>query len=341
MYSFFEIVMVFSHTEEEVLVEKSLMERYMERYKKEHQRKRDLMALVLKITVIVLAVAILFTGTVFGVMLAKGDFFSEAETEESGGGKALSIAGPEEGYVVVYIGDKPSYKSFVKTTGKGELKIEHNVNSEQVGTYTVHYTFGDLTYDLTVYVRQRTFTDADRTKLYEDIAAKVQALGITSNMSKANQIREVYKFVNNHIRWDWDYSNISKTHGTSFSRNTWKTDWEEEAALALASGNGDCYSYYSLSKAFFEVLGIQNIGIQRSASSNEPGTHFWNVVDLGNGTWYYYDATRLAGTFESGTEACLMTQGQLQSYVTSKGGREFYKFETWDGFPTIATQKAN
>lgn len=314
----------------------------MEQYKKEHQRRKNTMALILKITVIALAVAILATGAIFGVMLATGGFSSQEEATESEGGGKPSITGPEDGYVVLYVGDTPSYKKFVKTTGKGELKFEHNVNLDQVGTYTVHYTFGDLSYDLTVYVRQRTFTDADRTKLYEDIAAKAQTLGITSNLSKTEQIKKIYDFVNNHIHWGTDRSNIATTHGTSFSRKTWQTDWEEEAALALKSGEGDCYSYYSLSKAFFEYLGIENLGIQRSADANEAGTHFWNIVDIGNDTWYYYDATRLAGSFSDGTKnGCLMTEAKLQSYVTSKGGKEFYKFDKWEGFPAIATQKVN
>jgi len=328
----------FRNTEETILENKSLMEQY----RKEHQRRKNLMALILKITVIALAVAILATGAIFGVMLVTESVASADDSESNGEGGTPSISGPQEGFVIIYVGEKPSYKSFVKTTGKGELKFEHNVNLDQEGTYTVHYTFGDLEYDLTIYVRQRTFTDESRTKLYEDIAAKAKALGITSNLSKTQQIKKVYDFVNNHIRWGSDRSNIATTHGTSFSRNTWQSDWEEEAALALASGEGDCYSYYSLSKAFFEYLGIENLGIQRSSSSNEPGTHFWNIVDIGNDTWYYYDATRLAGSFSDGTKnGCLMTEAKLQSYVTSKGGKEFYTFDKWEGFPTIATQKVN
>ena len=322
------------------MADKSLMEQYMKRYQKEYQRRQNRMALILKITVIALAVAILTTGVLFGVMLAT-DGFSSVDDSESDKDVDLSITGPAEGYVIVYIGDKPSYKSFVKTTGKGELKFEHNVNLEQAGTYTVHYTFGNLTYDLTVLVRQRTFTDADRVALYEKIDRIVEEKGMSVG-TKTEQIRKIYNFVNNYIHWGSDRSNIADAHGTAFSRNTWRDDWEEEAALALESGEGDCYSYYSLSKAFFERLGIENLGIQRSALSNEPGTHFWNIVDIGNGTWYYYDATRLAGSFSDGTKnGCLMTEAKLQSYVTSKGGKEFYKFDEWEGFPTIAEQEVN
>lgn len=314
----------------------------MEQYKEEYGRRKKMMALILKITVIVLAVTILTTGVIFGVMLATDGFASADDSESDGEGGTPSIIGPEEGYVIVYVGDKPSYKSFVKTTGKGELKIDSKVNLDKVGTYTVHYTFGDATYILTVYVRQRTFTEADRTKLYQDIGAKAQSLGITSDLSNADKIRKIYDFVNGHIVWGWDHSNIAEKHGESFSRSTWQEDWEEEAALALVSGNGDCYSYYSLSKAFFEYFHIENMGIQRSPSSNEPGTHFWSIVNIGNDTWYYYDATKLKKPITDGSYyGCLVTKSRLENYVTSKGGTEFYKFDKWDGFPAIATQNVN
>ncbi|MBO5939338.1 MAG: hypothetical protein J6Q82_07595 [Clostridia bacterium] len=317
----------------------------MEEYRKEYRCRRNKMLLVLKITVIVLAATILITAGVLGVMLAT-DSFSSTDYEDDGGDGGgdrgvASITGPEGDFVILYMGDAGvSYKSFVKTTGAGELQIDASaVNLKAVGTYKVQYSKGSITYTLTVYVRQKPFSEADRTKLYGDIAAKAGELGITSNLSKAEQIEKVYDFVNNYIHWGTDRSNIASSHGSSYTRATWQTDWEEEAALALASGEGDCYSYYSLSKVFFEYLGIKNQGIQRSAAANEPGTHFWSIVEISDGVWYYYDATRLAGSFSDGTKrGCLMTEAKLFSYVTSKGGKEFYKFDKWEGFPTIATQ---
>ena len=161
-------------------------------------------------------------------------------------------------------------------------------------------------------------------------------------MSKEQQVRKIYDFVNNWISWGSDRSNIMDTHGSAFTRDSWMVDWQEEAILSLKSKNGDCYSYYSLSKAFFEYFDIENIGIKRSEKSTEKGTHFWQVVNIGTKEapkWYYYDATELAGTFSDGTDyGCLMTEAKLNSYVTSKGGRKFYMFDKWENFPTIETQ---
>ncbi len=300
------------------------------------------MLLLLKITVILLAVSILVTGGILGVMFSTGAFDSaDYDTDEDDGDGAPSLTGPKEGYVVIHLGDTGvSYKSFVQTTGAGELTVDASkVNLKQAGKYEVKYTFGDLSYELTVYVRQKEFTKADREKLYRDIEAKIKKLGITDSMSKAEKIEKVWEFVSDRATVDFtDRSNIASAHGAAYSRATWQTDWEEEAALTLKSKKGDCYSFYSLSKAFFEVLGIENLGIQRSEDSKEKGTHFWSVVKVDGGVWYYYDATRLKGKFKESGNRILMTEEKLSSYVTSDGGTEFYKFDKWSGFPKIATK---
>ena|GEM_PF-4828638 len=331
------------------MADKSLMERYMERCRKEHQRRRNQMTMILKITVIALAVAILATGVISGVTFFTDGFSSADETESDGNGGAPSITGPAEGYVIIYIGDKPSYKSFVKTTGKGELKVEHNVNPDQEGTYTVHYTFGDLTYDLTVYVIPRTFTEEQRKELNTRIANIVEQQGWRS-LSKIQQVQAVYQYVKSYVPWKSSSPSNLDTIREDFKRETWKLDWEEEAFLTLNTKKGDCYSYYSLSKAFFECLGIENLGVRRASSIKEDGTHFWNIVNVGTG-WYYYDATELGGHFEVGNRGdngCLLTQAELDSYITGDGriDNEFYKLDQsqWERefsreFPTIATAK--
>ena len=109
---------------------------------------------------------------------------------------------------------------------------------------------------------------------------------------------------------------------------------------------GDCYSYYSVSKAFFEYLGIQNYGVQRSAGSEHSGTHFWNIVNVGTKDapkWYYYDGTRLAGSFPAGAVAYCFTDAQKDAYRTSANDGNRLGFYTlnkseYADFPTIATE---
>ena len=325
----------------------------MKKFQDQANERKQTLVFLLKITTILLALSIVIGGIGLGITLATGAVSSPKKEKEkpTNDHTAPVIVGPKDNIVVVYIGQTVSYKSFV--TVRDDSAYTLNVNNSDVkldteGSYIVSYRAVDEAgnkseiYTLTLIVRQTTVTEADVQKLYADIAAKANALGITKTLSKEEQVRKIYNFVNGHIHWGSDQSNIAETHGTSFTRLTWESDWQEEAILALKNGEGDCYSYYALSKAFFEYFGIENLGIQRSSRSNEPGTHFWNIVNIGTESdpqWYYYDATELAGTFKDGTDnGCLMTEAKLQSYVTSKGGREFYLFDKWDGFPTISTK---
>ena len=157
---------------------------------------------------------------------------------------------------------------------------------------------------------------------YAVIAVKVKEIGITDGMSKQKKVEKIFDYVHNLFRYA-DDSNIP-----NIDRSKWKSDWIEEAVRTINDETGDCYSYYSLSKAFFEYYDIENIGIMRSPNSTLEGTHYWSIVNIGEGSddeWYYYDATRLAGSFGDGSNsACLITQETLNTHKTSKGATDFY-----------------
>ena len=189
-----------------------------------------------------------------------------------------------------------------------------------------------------------------------DVVEKlVDKLGITNNMTTAQKVRKIYEYVNDPEKngssariYFTDESNIP-----NIDRSKWQTDWVEEAYRTLkpladgeARTEGDCYSYYAASKAFFAYYKIDNKGIKRNAAeSNMEGTHFWSVVNVGSAAepmWYFYDATRLAGTFSDGSkECCLRTLDELNSYKASQSGKYgFYAFDS-KGYPEISTAKTN
>ena len=336
----------------------------MEQFNQQAARRKKMWQTIKKISVVVLAALSLVTGVVTVITALNGGFssgYASSRDEGSGGGgQKPVITGPEGDLAVAYIGETIPYKSFVKVTDDEEdptLEVDnYAVKPDKAGSYSVKYTATDAsgnktTYTLTLVIRKRTVSEADLAKLNADIAAKAQQLGITSSMSKAEQVRKVYEFVHSYIPWGSDRSNIAVVHGSAFTRNTWQADWQEEAILALKNKDGDCYSYYALSKAFFEYLGIENLGIKRASDQDAKyGTHFWNLVNVGTKDaprWYYYDATELGGKFSSdGTDnGCLMTEEKMNSYKPSdkpqNQGLIMYKFDKWEGFPPIATEPAN
>lgn len=331
----------------------------MEQFQQQIQQRRHRMERLLKISVVVLAAVIVLTGVVTAVTAFSGGF-SHSDNSGSGGSggsgggnsKTLAIIGPDNNVAVVYIGETVSYKSLVTVTGsQPTLTVDNSrVDINVVGSYPVVYTATDsggrsVQYTLTLLVKSKDYT---KEALMTIVETKATKLGMSKSMSKTELVKKIYAFVNDPSVVGTEanifFNDQSNTPTQKVNRATWQEDWIEEAirTLSMSRMSGDCYTYYSVSKAFFEYFGIQNYGIQRSASSTEAGTHFWSIVNVGTASdpqWYYYDATRLAGSFSDGTRnACLITEAKLNSYKTSKNGTEFYTFEKWDGFPTISTK---
>lgn len=332
----------------------------MEQFQQQMQRRKKQMSLILKGSVVVLAALIVLTGIVAAVTKIAGGSSNAGTGSDSGSGgssgggtsKVLAIIGPEGDFAVAYIGETVTYKSLVTVNGKQPtLTVDNSkVNLDVAGSYPVVYTATDSTgksvqYTLTLLVKSKEYT---KEALMTLIEAKATALGMSKSMSKTELVQKIYEFVNDPSASGSNaniyFSDVSNTPTQKTLRTTWQADWIEEAIRTLSMNrmSGDCYTYYSVSKAFFEYFGIENYGIQRSASSTEAGTHFWSIVNVGTVSsprWYYYDATRLAGNFSDGTNnGCLMTEAKLNSYKTSKGGTEFYKFDKWENFPTVSTQ---
>jgi hypothetical protein len=267
---------------------------------------------------------------------------------------------PRAGTTVMgYVGESPTYKKYVVVNDDKDEEPQIAINSSKVdinkpGSYTVLYQAKDSSgnksdvFKLTYVVKSKEYSED---KLMSMISEKVIEIGITDGMSKQRKVEKIFNYVHNLFRYA-DDSNIP-----NIDRSKWKTDWVEEAIRTINDETGDCYSYYSLSKAFFEYYDIENIGIMRSPNSSLEGTHYWSIVNIGeNGAdrWYYYDATRLAGSFGDGSNsACLITQETLKTHKTSKGATDFYLMTTSSKYldfssagginklPSIAKEKIN
>ncbi len=253
------------------------------------------------------------------------------------------ITGPSA--VIGYVGEAVAYRKDITVTDNcfGEVTLEvdsSKVNASVVGIYTAVYTATDKSgnssrLELPVEIRKEQIS---REKLMEKIESIISTEKlISSSMTKEEQVKAVYNYVKNPTASASD----ARIRFTDES-NTDRTDWMYEAWLTLSKGEGDCYSYFSVSKAFFEYLGIENKDIQRTPDGS--GTHFWSMVNIGtssNPKWYYYDSTRLAGHFSVvGDNSCLFTEAQLESYQTSNGTTGFYKYNH-SGYPTVETAIIN
>ena len=245
-----------------------------------------------------------------------------------------------------------SFKKYVSVSdnsgGQCVLDVDTSkVDPKKEGEYSVTYkatdpsgNIGKLT--VKVVVIDSAYSEDQLMTLVAQIAKR--ELGYTKEeakqYSKEKIVRDIYNFVKDptaskteaNILFDNKQSNDPNQYkqNGSKNRNGWKQDWIDEAYITLEMDRmkGDCYTYYAVSKAFFEYFGIDNVGIQRDAKSSQSGTHYWNVVNIGtkeSPKWYYYDGTRLGGKFSDGTSnSCLITEAKLLSYITGSGESGFY-----------------
>lgn len=228
-----------------------------------------------------------------------------------------------------YIGYGIAYSGGVTAVDDccGEITVTWDasmVDTETVGKYPVYYTVTDASGNSTraegvIYIYEEEISPE---KLYVLIDAILDEI-ITVQMNTEARVRAVYDFVYNHI---------------AYTGSSDKSDWVHEAYLALQTGNGDCFSYFALSKAFFERLGLENRDIQRTRGLT-PDRHYWNMVNIGtreNPRWYYFDTTHL-NTSNTGGEhsGCLLTEKQIMAYNHFRA--HFYTFDH-NGYPEAATE---
>ena len=256
--------------------------------------------------------------------------------------EAPVITGPVS--ITGYVGEAVAYRKAVEVTdncfGEVDVTVDNSaVDTSKAGSYRVKYTATDKagntsTLDVTVNIFSEKVT---REMLMSKIEALSATLGITKSMSREEQVKKIYAYVNSPAL-SASQANIRFTNES----NTDRTDWMREAYLTLQKGEGDCYSYFAVSKAFFEYFGIENLDIERSKGvTTQSGTHFWSMVNIGTEKaphWYYYDATRLAKSHKMGS-GCLFTEEQLEDYNTNVN-RGFLTFDH-TGYPETETKKIN
>ena len=221
------------------------------------------------------------------------------------------------------VGDGVSYRNGVTVCDNCDGELTLTVDSSQVdntteGNYPVIYTATDAAGNKTVLEIRVYFYLEKVTE--EMLFAEIDGIleeRIPSYLSREEQVREVYDYVYYHV---------------SYNDSSDKSDWVRAAYEGIRTGQGDCYTYFALSKAFFVRLGIENMDIQRTTGIVEE-RHYWNLVNIGteeSPLWYHYDATRLSGIQHSG---CLLTDQQVRAYtkqrVNSEGqGDYFYVYDS-------------
>ena len=171
----------------------------------------------------------------------------------------------------VIMGNAVSYKKNVTVTDDCMEGLTFTVDNSAVklnaeGTYPVTYIARDYAGHETVVsanvtVRPRVYSESEVYALADAVLARI----ITPEMGPREKVQAIYNYNMRHI---------------SYISHSEKGNWLRAAYEGLADGKGDCYVYACTAKALLIRAGIANMDIAKIPART---SHYWNLVDLGEG----------------------------------------------------------
>lgn len=245
---------------------------------------------------------------------------------------APTILGAKD--ISICLGEGIAYRNGITVRddfdGEVTLLVDSSaVQPTQEGNYPVKYTAIDSAGNIsevhvTVWIYREAVTEEMLWSLVDEV---IDRYSIDEYVNRETQAREVFDYV---------YYNIS------YDSTSDKNDWVRAAYEGIQKERGDCFTYFAISKAIFERLGVQNTDVKRTEGIVTE-RHYWNLVNIGTETaprWYHFDACRLGGITFRG---CLLTDAQLAEYTQNRTNEEgignyFYVFDA-TGFPARATDE--
>ncbi len=177
-----------------------------------------------------------------------------------------------------------------------DLEIENSsVDIDTEGEYIVTCTATDWvgnvsTQEVTISIYKKS-TEQETVEAYAD---EVLAEITDESMSEYDICYAIFQWCRNNI---------------AYSGHSEKGDWVAGAYDGFFYGSGDCYTYFATAKVLLTQAGITNMDIEKIPSDT---SHYWNLVDIGDG-WIHFDTTRRA----DGTQIFLWTDEELMTYSNS------------------------
>ncbi len=227
-------------------------------------------------------------------------------------------ADPPEIYGVVdriaYVGEPIAYLKEVyaedNADGRTEVTVESVADMQTPGKYAVTFTAEDAAGNRTS--ASCTYTLVAATVSEQDVRALAQGVLkeiINDNMVQAEKLKAVFDYVRSHVHYVGDSD---------------KTDWRKEAVRGFRTGRGDCFTFYSVTRALLDELGIEYMSVTRLGGATR---HYWTIVNLGTG-WYHFDTT-ISSTHKSKCFMWTNEQCQVKPH--------FWRFDS-SKYPEIAAE---
>lgn len=203
--------------------------------------------------------------------------------------------------ITVYLGDSISYKEGITVTdNSGEdiaLQVDNSgVNLNEAGSYPIVYSATDSAGNTAT--AQATLTLEEKPEGYVEpdvvleMANRILDEILTDDMSEGEILRAI---------WQWSRYQIA------YTQSDYKESWTGGAYIGFTQRAGDCYIFFSTTKALLTAAGFENIDVVKQDTTRSH--HYWNLVKTEQG-WYHLDTTN----FASGALFCLVTDAELDAY---------------------------
>lgn len=230
--------------------------------------------------------------------------------------------------ISLYEGSTVAYRSGVLVVDDKDEKPVLTVDSTGVdlskpGTYEVIYKATDAagnesTFTTTVTVKEKSGNYVEEQVILDMVDDILDDI-ITEDMTVKEKVQKIYRWVKGNC---------------SYVNHSDKTDSLQAAYKMIKTRQGDCFSYYSISKVMMDRLGIPNITVIRSKDSPRRTTHFWSMVSVDGGeTWYHYDATPQGKVYRN-NNFCLVTDAFIDGYNELAPGYYMRDQELYPRTPT-------
>ena len=207
--------------------------------------------------------------------------------------------------ISVYVGDGVSYRNGISLLDNCDGPVRLEVDSKAVdtskeGVYAVTYTAidaaGNVTVkEISVYVYTLRVTEE---MLWGEIDRLIEEK-IPKQFTTEQKARAIYSYV---------------YYAISYSDSSDKSDWIRAAYDGIRTGQGDCFTYFALSKAFFIRLGIESKDVKRTEGIVDE-RHYWSMVNIGTEAsprWYHFDACHIRNV--AAPFGCLLTDAQIDAF---------------------------
>lgn len=229
----------------------------------------------------------------------------------------------------VYLGDTISYRKGISVYDNHDSKVNlmidnSNVNPKELGTYEVIYCAKDSSGNITTVTSTLSIVEKPLIYLTEEegytYIQRILDDIIHDDMTELQQLRACYR---------WTYNHIFYAHSSDH------TNWIGEAVRGAKYGNGDCYTYFVVLKAMFDLLDIEYIEMNRKPGNARGSNHYWHLVKYKD-NWYHLDSCWYPAGFEF--DGFLRTDAEVIAFNSVISG--YYEFDT-SLYPATPTTPLN